>query len=75
MSTILASAKPTIQIVRLANALIVKSKIGNSGDYSQGTVSEDMLKPLGLKQEQLSLFLEGTQNLMQHAGALLNAYR
>ncbi len=73
LSTILPSAKKTIQTVRLANAMAVKNKIGKSGDHSVGTITKDMLEPLGLKPEQIEEIEKDLPKLMEKAGAFLNA--
>jgi putative nucleotidyltransferase with HDIG domain len=75
MDSILASAKPVIYIVRLANALCVKNKIGKSGDCSSGEITPDMLSPLGLKLEDLTKIEEQLKVDIERAGAFLNAYR
>ena len=49
MGSVLASAKPVIHIVRLANPICVKNQIGHSGDCSEGKITPDMLKHLDLK--------------------------
>lgn len=75
MSSILSSAKPVIQMVRLANTICVKNQIGKSGDCSKGLVTPDMLAPLKLTEEDLPKIEEQFQKDMERAGALLNAYR
>jgi hypothetical protein len=75
MSTILSSAKPLIHIVRLANQLCVKNGIGKSGDCSAGEITPDMLKPLGLKAEDIPVIEKNLHKEMERAGAFLNAYR
>lgn len=75
MDSILASAKPMIQVVRLANTLCVKQKVGNSGDHSQGDVTPDMLAPLKLELSELSSIVEQLDKDMERAGAFLSAYR
>jgi putative nucleotidyltransferase with HDIG domain len=73
LDTILASAKPMIQIVRLANGICLKVGIGKSGDCSKGTVTPDMLKPLGLSPADLEKIEEQLAKDMEKAGAFLNA--
>jgi putative nucleotidyltransferase with HDIG domain len=75
MSTILASAKPLIMIVRLANQICVKNRIGRSGDCSEGAVTEDMLSPLGLTTADLAGIEEQLTKDMERAGAFLSAVR
>jgi putative nucleotidyltransferase with HDIG domain len=75
MDTIIASAKPLIQIVRLANALCIKSKIGHSGDCSNGELTQEMLTPLKLQMGVIPQLEAQLQDEMGKAGALLNAYR
>lgn len=75
MESILSSAKPVIQMVRLANQLVVKNAIGKSGDCSGGTITYDMLWPLGLREEEIPDIEEQLGNHMERAGAFLSAYR
>jgi putative nucleotidyltransferase with HDIG domain len=75
METVLASAKPVIQMVRLANTLCVKNKIGKSGDCSAGIVTFDMLFPLGISESEVPLIEQQLQKDMERAGAFLSAYR
>lgn len=75
MQSILASAKPVIQIVRLANALCVKNQIGKSGDCSQGELSADLLKPLNIPMSEVPEIEAQLQIDMERAGAFLSAYR
>lgn len=75
MDSILPSAKPMIQIVRLANAICVRSGIGKSGDCSDGEIPSEMLAPLGLSTADLVRVGERIGVEMTKAGALLNAYR
>ena len=74
MGSILQSAKPTIHIVRLANTICVKNKIGKSGDCSEGKITADMLKPLGLTESDIPKVEEQLEIDMEKAGAFLNAY-
>lgn len=73
MATLLPSAKKVIQVVRLANVIAVKNRIGKSGDYSEGAVSADMLAPLGLRNEDVSTIEKDLSRAMEKAGAFLNA--
>ncbi len=75
MDSILASAKPVIQVVRLANALCVKNRHGKSGDCSEGKVTPDMLGSLKLTEADVPGIEADLRASMEKAGALLNAYR
>lgn len=75
MASILSSAKPVIHMVRLANTICVKNQVGKSGDFSQGLVTPDMLKPLNLQLEDIPKIEEQLKVDMVKAGAFLNAYR
>lgn len=74
MTTILSSARPLIQIVRLANQICVKNKIGHSGDCSTGEITPDMLVPLKIKETEIPYIEADLQKEMERAGAFLNAY-
>ncbi len=74
MDSVLSSAKPVIQIVRLANTLCVKNKIGNSGDCSEGVITDDMLRPLGILRGDIPQIEEQAKAEIDKAGAFLNAY-
>ncbi|MBS1962346.1 MAG: HDOD domain-containing protein [Bdellovibrionales bacterium] len=83
MASILASAKKTIQVVRLANTVVVKAAgadggvgaktYGHSGDYSKGVVVAEMLEDLGLKIDDLTVIEKDLAKAMEKAGAFLNA--
>jgi putative nucleotidyltransferase with HDIG domain len=75
LDTVLSSAKPMIQIVRLANQITIRAKIGKSGDCSAGTVTADMLRPLGIHMGDLESIEEQLKKDMERAGAFLSAYR
>jgi putative nucleotidyltransferase with HDIG domain len=75
MDSILASMKPMIQVVRLANVLCVKNGIGKSGDCSSGEVSADMLAPLNIMPSEVPQIEADLARDMERAGAFLNAYR
>ncbi len=75
MDSVLASAKPTIHIVRLANTLCVKNQIGRSGDASKGVVTQDMLTPLGLNAGDITELEKQLAANMERAAAFLSAYR
>jgi len=74
MGSVLASAKPVIHIVRLANQICVKNSVGHSGDCSDGQITPDMLKNLGLKESDLASIEAQLAKDMERAGAFLNAY-
>ncbi len=83
MATILASAKKMIQVVRLANTVVVKitnedggagaKTYGHSGDYSKGVVVAEMLEDLGLTIDDLTVIEKDLAKAMEKAGAFLNA--
>lgn len=75
MGSILSSAKPLIQVVRLSNTLCVKNQIGKSGDCSSGEITPDMLAPLRLSLEDVTQIEKDLKAAVENAGALLNAYR
>jgi putative nucleotidyltransferase with HDIG domain len=75
MDSILASMKPMIQIVRLANVLCVKNGIGKSGDCSKGEITADMLMPLGISPNDIPQIEADLAKDIERAGAFLNAYR
>jgi putative nucleotidyltransferase with HDIG domain len=75
MSTILPSSKTMIQIVRLANAICIRGAVGKSGDFTDGEITTELLKPLGLTMDDLPAIAEKLTIEMEKAGAFLNAYR
>jgi putative nucleotidyltransferase with HDIG domain len=75
VETLLVSERPMIQLVRLANTLCVKNKIGASGDCSEGKITPDMLAPLKILPGDIPKIEEDLQKEMERAGAFLNAYR
>jgi hypothetical protein len=75
MDSVLASAKPVIQMVRLANTICVKNQVGKSGDCSDGMITGDMLTPLNIQMREIPLIEEQLTKDMERAGAFLNAYR
>lgn len=75
MGSVLASAKPVIHVVRLANQLCIQRKIGHSGDCSAGEITPDMLKNLNLKESDIPAILEQLDKDMERAASFLNAYR
>ncbi len=74
MDTILSSAKPVIQIVRLANTICVKNGIGKSGDCSDGTITPDMLAPLGLSEQDVQTLESQLEKDIERAGAFLSVH-
>jgi hypothetical protein len=75
MDTILASAKPVIHVVRLANQIVVKNQIGKSGDFSDGRITSDMLANTGLRENEIPEVEAQLAENMEKAGSFLNAYR
>lgn len=75
MDSVLASAKPIIQMVRLANTICVKNEIGRSGDCSKGEITDDMLSPLGLNRADVAAIEEQLALDMEKAGAFLSVAR
>lgn len=75
MDTILSSSKPAIQIVRLANQICVKEKIGRSGDCSEGVIAQDFTQPLGIQEEEIAGLIERFQKNMERAGAFFSVTR
>ena len=75
MTSILSSAKPVIQMVRLANTICVKNQMGKSGDCSAGTITPDMLVPLKIAETDIPKIEEQLKTDMERAGALLNGYK
>ena len=75
MDSILASAKPVIHVVRLANTICVKNQIGDSGDHSEGEITPDMLNPLKLFSGDIPAIEDQLKADIERAGAFLNAYR
>jgi putative nucleotidyltransferase with HDIG domain len=83
MSSILGSSKKMIQVVRLANTVVVKNTnadngigaktYGHSGDYSKGVVVAEMLEDLGLSIDDLTVIEKDLAKAMEKAGAFLNA--
>ncbi len=73
--SILDSEKRVIQMVRLANTICVKNQIGKSGDYSEGKITEDMLEPFKLVEENIPEIEEQLLKEMELVGDFLIAYR
>ncbi len=75
LGSVLSSAKPMIQLVRLANSLCVKNRLGQSGDYSDGGLSLELLAPFKLDAVALQEVEKDLAGNMEKAGAFLSAYR
>lgn len=75
IDTILPSVKPVIQIVRLANAIAVKNKMGKSGDYTQGAITSDMTAPLQISPADIQQIENQIKTGMDKAGVFLSVYR
>lgn len=73
METILESMKQAVQIVALANQIVVKENIGYSGDASGGVVNEALLKPLNLSDADVKMIVERIQKDFDNASAFLRA--
>lgn len=71
MDTILESMKPAIQIVSLANQLMVLEKIGNSGNASTKPISADLLEPLNFNEQDLPEITEQVKKEMDNVGGFL----
>jgi len=74
MDSILTSAKPAIQVVRLANTICLKNDIGKSGDCSGGEITDDMIHPLLIKREDIPKIEEQLMTDIERAGAFLSAH-
>ncbi|MGZ3688285.1 MAG: HDOD domain-containing protein [Bdellovibrionota bacterium] len=75
MDSVLSSAKPMIHVVRLANTICVKNQVGKSGDCSDGQITPDMLKNIGIDSTEIPGIEAQLQKDIERAGAFLNAYR
>ena len=73
MDTILDSMKPVVQIVNLANQLVVKENLGTSGDASGGLITENLLAPLGLKESDLPDLIEKIRKEVENVGPFLRS--
>lgn len=71
MDTILDSMKAAVQVVALANAIVVQENIGYSGDASGGHVSADLLNPLGLTESDLPVLVERIKQEIDNASGFL----
>jgi HD-like signal output (HDOD) protein len=73
METMLASMKPVVHTVNLANQLVVKNNIGYSGDASGGLITAEMLKNVGLTEADLEPILEKVSKDIDNASAFLRS--
>jgi putative nucleotidyltransferase with HDIG domain len=73
METMLDSIKPAVQSVALANQLVIKESIGYSGDASGGLVTEALLKPIGLNDNDIPAIAEKVQVDIDNASAFLRS--
>jgi hypothetical protein len=73
METMLDSIKPAVQIVNLANQLVVKENVGYSGDASGGLVTAEMLQPLGLMENDLPPIMERAAKDIDNASGFLRS--
>lgn len=71
MGTILDSMKPAVQIVSLANQLVVKESIGSSGNMSGGLITDDLLQPLNLNATEIPEIAEKVKTEMDNVTAFL----
>jgi putative nucleotidyltransferase with HDIG domain len=71
--TMLESMKKAVQIVALANQIVVKENIGYSGDASGGQITVNFLEPLGLTEADLVAITERVQKDFDNATAFLRA--
>lgn len=73
METMLSSIKPAVQIVSLANQLVVQGNIGYSGDASGGLITPEMLAPLGLMEGDLAAIMERAAKDIDNASGFLRS--
>lgn len=73
MDSILENMKPAVHIVRLANQLVIREKIGYSGNASSGFVTEDMMANLKLTEADVAMLAEKVHIEMENASAFLRA--
>lgn len=71
METMLDSIKPAVQIVALANQIVVKENIGYSGNASGGEITPGLLLPLGLTPEDVAPITERIKKEVDNAAAFL----
>jgi putative nucleotidyltransferase with HDIG domain len=73
METMLASIKPAVQIVSLANQLVVQGNIGYSGDASGGFIGPEMLAPLALSEGDLAAIMDRAAKDIDNASGFLRS--
>lgn len=73
METILESMKKAVQVVSLANQLVVRENIGYSCDASGGLVGAAVLEPLGLAETDVKGIVERVKNDFDNASAFLRS--
>ncbi|MCO5142288.1 MAG: HDOD domain-containing protein [Oligoflexia bacterium] len=73
METILESIKTSIRIVSLANQIVVKNKIGYSGNASEGSISLEIMKSLNISEAQLQAISEQISDDIDNASAFLRS--
>lgn len=73
MDTILDSMKPAVQIVSLANEIVIKENIGYSGNASGGRITADLLEPLNLLETDLPAIVERIHKEMDNVGGFLRS--
>lgn len=73
METMLDSIKPAVQIVALANEIVVKENIGFSGNASGGNVTDALLRPLGLSETDVPNLVERISKEIDNASAFLRS--
>lgn len=71
MQTMLDSIKPAVQIVALANQIVVKESIGYSGNASVAEITPELLLPLGLTPEDVGPITERIKKDVDNAAAFL----
>lgn len=71
MDTILDSMKVAVQVVALANEIVVKENIGYSGNASGGRITDDLLAPLGLAESDLPPLVERIKKEIDNASGFL----
>ncbi len=74
MSTILSNEKIPIQIVTLANALMIQMKNGHSGDYSDGGLQAYMWECLNLKEQDMDEIKKKMEIELKKASSFLSVY-
>jgi HD-like signal output (HDOD) protein len=71
--TILGSIKKAIQIVSLANQIVVRENIGYSGNASGGVVNDALLEPLGLTENDLASIVDRIKKDNDNASSFLRS--